>query len=292
MEIGGATNVFITKCTFYNSTDELCSIRSGSDKVTISWCKFYFTTKLDHAFAHLIGHNDNNAAQDQDKLNCTFHHNWYSTGIIERMPRVRFGKVHVYNNLFESDRTNYVIGVGINSSILVEGCYFKDQGENIFYDWRAGKAGVAQCTDNNSFIGTSKVTPWATTDVAFKPPYDYSLTKTEDVPALVRANAGNVIGTVSVHDVRLDATPEKRTPVNITNFSSTTPEVVFNLDQISHVHITIHDNLGRKVITVLNQTMPEGHQTVNFSRSTLSNGVYYLKYQTNSVSQVLMVYNK
>ncbi len=30
----------------------------------------------------------------------TFHHNWWSTNVAERMPRVRFGQVHAFNNYY------------------------------------------------------------------------------------------------------------------------------------------------------------------------------------------------
>jgi pectate lyase len=57
-EISGARNVFITKCEFYGSTDELCSIVRAADFVTVSWSKFHFPNSDSHSFAHLIGNAD------------------------------------------------------------------------------------------------------------------------------------------------------------------------------------------------------------------------------------------
>mgnify|MGYP003564663315 CR=1 FL=1 len=41
-ELSGAKNVFITKCEFHDCGDESLSMVKGCDKITISWCKFYF----------------------------------------------------------------------------------------------------------------------------------------------------------------------------------------------------------------------------------------------------------
>jgi len=37
----------------------------------------------------------------------TFHHNRFSN-VTERAPRVRFGRVHVFNNYYEGDRSRTV----------------------------------------------------------------------------------------------------------------------------------------------------------------------------------------
>jgi len=101
MEVSGGTKVFITKCEFHDSSDELLSIVREADYVTISWCKFYFNNPDSHSFAHLIGNSDSRTS-DRGKLHVTMHHNWYAHNIVERMPRVRFGHVHIYNNYYNS----------------------------------------------------------------------------------------------------------------------------------------------------------------------------------------------
>jgi pectate lyase len=37
--------------------------------------------------------SSNTTELDRGKLKVTFHHNWWADGVIERMPRVRFGDV-------------------------------------------------------------------------------------------------------------------------------------------------------------------------------------------------------
>jgi pectate lyase len=65
--------------------------------------------RLDHRFSNLVGHSDNNASEDAGRLHVTFHHNWWGQLVHERMPRVRFGRVHVYNNFYNSPGNNYCI---------------------------------------------------------------------------------------------------------------------------------------------------------------------------------------
>ncbi|MGD9202420.1 MAG: hypothetical protein PVI26_12710, partial [Chitinispirillia bacterium] len=106
MGVSGGTNVFITNCTFHDAGDEILSLTDQADYVTISWCKFYFDNSHGHAFGHLIGSGDN-ATGDRGKLHVTMHHNWYDKGVIGRMPRVRFGKVHLYNNYLNAVGNKY-----------------------------------------------------------------------------------------------------------------------------------------------------------------------------------------
>ena len=54
----------------------------------------------------------------------TYHHNWYDHSD-SRHPRVRFHSVHVYNNYFDGV-AKYGIGATRNSSIFVEGNYFRN----------------------------------------------------------------------------------------------------------------------------------------------------------------------
>jgi pectate lyase len=73
----------------------------------------------------LIGNSDG-ALGDRGKLHVTLHHNFFD-GVGQRAPRVRFGQVHVYDNLYRADmRTNYHSswGVGFESRIVAENNYF------------------------------------------------------------------------------------------------------------------------------------------------------------------------
>jgi pectate lyase len=100
--------------------DGLVDITNASDLVTLSWNRF-----RNHDKMMLIGSSDT-AAADRGKLRVTLHHNLFD-GIGQRVPRVRFGQVHVYNNLYDLRSTpNYVYswGVGIESALFAEENFF------------------------------------------------------------------------------------------------------------------------------------------------------------------------
>jgi pectate lyase len=101
--------------------DGLLDITNASDQVTVSWNQFRH-----HDKTMLIGSSDS-AIADRGKLRVTLHHNLFEA-LGQRVPRVRFGQVHVYNNLYRIDsRPPYVYswGVGIESAIRAENNYFE-----------------------------------------------------------------------------------------------------------------------------------------------------------------------
>ncbi len=85
-----------TRCTTGSSMSP-----TQSDYVTVSWNMF-----ATHDKVMLIGNSDS-ATEDREHLRVTLHHNLFDdTG--QRTPRVRFGKVHVYNNVYRAGRdSNY-----------------------------------------------------------------------------------------------------------------------------------------------------------------------------------------
>lgn len=117
-------NFWIDHCTFSDgadtnagSHDGMLDVTRGSEFVTISYNKFF-----QHDKNILIGHSD---AETEDTIQkVTLHHNWFD-GTIQRNPRVRFGKVHCYNNYYVSNQI-YSIASATDARVLVENCYFKD----------------------------------------------------------------------------------------------------------------------------------------------------------------------
>jgi pectate lyase len=164
----------------------------GSDFVTVSWSKFRFSETApyeDHRFSNLVGHSDsaNAAAEDRGALKVTFHHNWWAERVVERMPRVRFGQVHVLNNYYSSAGNNYVVRAGFESDVLVEGNYFDGVGKPHEINEDDGGPGKLTAT-NNEYVATTGAQD--ATGTAFAPPYAYAADPALDVKALVMANAG------------------------------------------------------------------------------------------------------
>jgi len=108
----------------YQVHDGLLDVTNESDLVTISWNRF-----SDHDKTMLVGSSDS-ATVDRGKLRITLHHNLFQD-LGQRVPRVRYGQVHVYNNHYKiSDAAaaahyGYSWGVGVESAIYAENNHFR-----------------------------------------------------------------------------------------------------------------------------------------------------------------------
>ncbi len=218
VSIQTSDGVWVDHCTFtsLNQTkdyeDGSTDITHASKNVTVSWCRYIKTQK-----SCLVGHS--NSASADAAITATFHHNWFD-GSSSRHPRVRFGKVHVYNNLFDGC-TTYGVGSAYGAKVLVEYNYFdgvhlptdictypaKQSGSSWVSNLTGSVAGYLYATQDvyvnkpsnasNPYPFTnvkytayngSTITPLTYAD--FKPPYSYTVTAAEDVPTVVKAGAG------------------------------------------------------------------------------------------------------
>jgi pectate lyase len=210
--ISRSDHIWVDHCSFYNCSDGCFDITRASDFVTVSWCKFFYTSNGGHNNVDLIGHSDTNGSEDAGKLHVTWHHTWWGALCAERMPRVRFGRVHSYNNYFNNSVngivTNlYCVRAALESQILVENNFF----ERIRNPWEAfvtgagGTTGKISAVNNNvPFLGTSSGVVWGTTtttvdgtsiiipgtDTVFAVPYPYTADATNVVAGLVTNSAG------------------------------------------------------------------------------------------------------
>lgn len=101
--------------------DGLLDVVRQADLVTISWSRF-----MDHDKSLLWGNGDD-AVGDRGRLRVTMHHNEF-IDTLQRSPRVRFGQVNVYNNVYrvlDTERYHYSVGVGVESSIYATGNWFE-----------------------------------------------------------------------------------------------------------------------------------------------------------------------
>ncbi len=110
-------HIWIDHNDFSNGDDGAVDVKRGSDFITVSWNRFH-----DHDKTLLLGHDDDNAAQDVGRLRVTYHHNDFD-GSDQRNPRVRFGEsVHVYNNYYRDN--SYGVASAMNAGVVLEGNYF------------------------------------------------------------------------------------------------------------------------------------------------------------------------
>ncbi|CAK8564411.1 unnamed protein product [Lathyrus sativus] len=122
ISIFASSNIWIDHCFLARSSDGLIDIIHASTAVTVS--NNYFTQ---HDKVMLLGHNDDYTADKIMKVTIVF--NRFASGLIERMPRVRFGYAHVANNKYDAWKM-YAIGGSANPTILSEGNFFTAPNDN------------------------------------------------------------------------------------------------------------------------------------------------------------------
>jgi pectate lyase len=162
--------------------DGLVDITHGSDYVTVSWNVF-----KDHYKGSLVGHSDSNASEDTGHLHVTYHHNYFNN-VNSRIPSLRFGTGHFYDN--------YVVGADtavhsrMGAQMLVQNNVFRN----------TAVAAVAVTTSRDSDVdGYANLTGndlgGAATEISrvgtfTKPPYSYSAEPASSVVASVTSGAG------------------------------------------------------------------------------------------------------
>lgn len=134
-------HIWIDHCTFKKTYDGTIDIKYHATDITISWCNFIPYTRDDKEFmdmmnylennrssfpnynqarnsgatfddmidyasinkkVHLVGHSDSESNDSQIRV--TYCNNYY-LDCVERLPRLRYGKVHVYNNIYDASET-------------------------------------------------------------------------------------------------------------------------------------------------------------------------------------------
>ncbi|OXA83296.1 pectate lyase family protein [Flavobacterium hercynium] len=185
-------NVWVDHCEFRDGVDGNFDIKNKSDYITVSYTKFGYLKAPkaggsggsdDHRYSNLIGSSDG-ATADRGKLRITFARCWWAPGCKERMPRVRFGKVHLINNYFNSTVSNKCIAAGVEADIRIEKNVFEGVKNPI--DLMSGYTAVTE--SNNIFTNVTGTK--AGNKTAFTPPYSIVTLDAAAVKADVSANAG------------------------------------------------------------------------------------------------------
>jgi pectate lyase len=185
IEINNSKHVWVDHCDLSHYDDGLIDIKNGSDFVTVSWCHFH-----NHNKTMLIGAS-NDAPQDVGHLNVTVHHCWFNgeggNGIARRLPMVRFGMVHVFNNYY-NDVANICVEANYDANVVVDNNYFIRC--NIPHALVGGAGDNKMNSSGNIYISSNSRRN--SNGKAFNPAdyYEYEYNKTADVPALVMLGAG------------------------------------------------------------------------------------------------------
>ncbi|MES9539608.1 cellulose binding domain-containing protein [Actinomadura sp. NPDC000600] len=190
----GSDHLWFDHLNVQDAGDGLLDLTKGSDFLTVSWVKFWYTDRNNsHRFASLISAGADHDSTDAGKENATFHHNWFAELVDQRMPRMLFGKGHVYNNYYTATGNTYAVGVGALASVLIENNYFKGthNPHQFMYDRPSYITARGNAYDNTSGKRDSGaggtgggVTPFT------NPPYSYKPDTAADVPGIVSRCAG------------------------------------------------------------------------------------------------------
>ncbi|KAG8365390.1 hypothetical protein BUALT_Bualt18G0099700 [Buddleja alternifolia] len=116
ISVMSSSNVWIDHCYLARSADGLVDVTHASSFVTIS--NNYFTQ---HDKVMLLGHEDGYTADRIMKVTVVF--NYFGPGLVQRLPRVRYGYAHVANNRYDH-WLMYAIGGSADPTILSEANYF------------------------------------------------------------------------------------------------------------------------------------------------------------------------
>lgn len=201
-----SANVWIDHCTIVDCADGAIDITQQSDNVTISWCRFTYSAAPpgNHNFVSLIAASDSDAGL----YRVTYHHNWWDLNCAERMPSVRFGRAHIFNNYYEAPGNNYCVRTRKQAECRVEGNFFRNvrnPWEQYITSFSDTQGKLFAAANNVAFLETAHGVSWTGTitngdgtvrvmipgtDVVFTPPYSYTLDSVTIVPMLVTNFAG------------------------------------------------------------------------------------------------------
>lgn len=181
--VWGAKNIYITKCTVYDCGDGCIDVTQNADNVTISWCKFYYTSSTAaHKFVSICG-NVTPAG-----YHVTYHHNWFAQNCDQRMPSGSYCRAHLYNNYFSCTGNSYCTNVRTGGAMRVENNYYNAVKSPLYKE----DNGIIYSSGNtfNSCTGTAGYT--GKDSNVFTPPYSYTPGATANVPSSVQGGAGNI----------------------------------------------------------------------------------------------------
>jgi pectate lyase len=158
--------------------DGLLELKNQASFVTVSWSDFH-----DHYKVSLISSGDQQIGDRT--IRATYHHNYFHD-VGSRLPSIRFGKAHIFDNYFQN-----IQSTGVNSRmgavVKVEHNYFELTSDPIG-SWDSAEVGTWDVTNNLFDRSTGSMPTTSTGSLTL--PYDYTLDPPEDVPALVSAGAG------------------------------------------------------------------------------------------------------
>lgn len=180
----GTSHVWVDHVDFCDGMDGNFDINSFSDFITVSWCRFHYSERtFIHANTNLVGSSDKAANNGEDNLNVTYAFCEWGPGCDQRMPMVRFGTIHLLNDLYTCAGNSAAANPRFQSEMLIEGCYFAEGVKKIF----SQKEAKAYIFKGNHYTEKFKQ-PADLGSVTL--PYRYEAIPVGDVPSVVGQHVG------------------------------------------------------------------------------------------------------
>jgi pectate lyase len=158
--------------------DGLLDFTHAVDWATVTNTKFH-----DHFKASLIGHSDNNAAEDTGTFHITYANNYW-LNVNSRGPSLRFGTSHLFNNVFE--KVNDGINVRKGAQALVENNVWSGAKKTLYSVDGTGKA----VEKGNDFGGVAADIGAGSLNTV---PYQYTAAPIAGAAAGIKSGAGNTL---------------------------------------------------------------------------------------------------
>lgn len=265
---GGSKNIWLDHCDLYSDRDHghdyydgLLDIKNESSFITVSWTKFH-----DHFKTSLIASGDQ-SVQDS-VIRVTYHHNFFfNCG--SRLPSIRFGRAHIFNNYYRDCET--AINSRMGACVRVEGNYFENVGTAVMMAY-SPEPGSVELIDNHFGNSSYSDSPICVLDV----PYQYldRLDDTEDLPEIIAEEIGT-----GISDEDYSIIPNW-TLSNYPNPFNAQTRIEFSLKERSKVELVIYDIRGRKLTTLLHEkNYSSGIHSLNWDASEIPSGVYLCQFR-------------
>lgn len=171
-----ATNVWVDHCDFQDGCDGNFDIKSTSDNITVSWCRFRYLKEPraggsggadDHRFSNLVGSGSSDKPSD-GTYNITYAFCWWDEGCKQRMTRCRNALIHYLNCYWNSSVADYYVGPE-NVKSYFEGCTFAGAANTAAKIWRPFNNTTNYCT----FVNCSGNLPSNSSTPVSAPTYTY-----------------------------------------------------------------------------------------------------------------------
>jgi pectate lyase len=266
--------------------DGALDIVRGSDYVTLS--NSYFTK---HGKTTLVGNGDSGRAwSDAGRLHVTFQ-GLYWHGTASRLPLIRFGQLHTFNNLVEGDTQpadpdmKFAGGLDVRyqSDVLSENNYYlftNLKPSQVGNKVSSGKDAISYRASGELFINDKgdDTKPWVggAIDISsalmsatalprlvnWTPPYSYTAMTADQACIFVKNNAGagrvNNPGTGATCTAATTTTPPPTTPTDPTPTDPTTPPPT-GTAPICSALFTCNTGVGQGVMNLLPEWRVQHH---------------------------------